>query len=150
MTARGWLPPSPGDPFQGSSFAAHLPAVPWLHSSLCLAFDTGEAFAVPPLPHRGTGSCLRPPRGPPSLAPPPALGQASSKPPFLAKHTGLRDPRDAAGARVFHYSPACEISLGTQLSAAFPLALNIFAEGCQKVKEFSRRKAPLVRISGCK
>lgn len=143
--ACGWLPPFQMIPFQGSS------------SCSTSGWDALASFK--PLPALWHGwrifpfQCSHtelPSPSPPSLAPPPALGQLSSKAPSSAKHTELRDPRDAGGARVFHYSPACEIPLGTQLSADFPLASNIFAEGCQKVKEFSRRKAPLVHISRCK
>lgn len=133
----------------GPAPAAHLALLPWLPSSLCLAFDTGKGFCLLTAPtpsHRE----LPLPTLQPSQPGSPTLGQGSSKPPSSAKHTEPQHPRGTGGAHVFHYSPACEISPGTKLSTAFPLALNIFAESCQIVKEFSRRKAPLVHISRCK
>lgn len=128
----GGFPCLPVTPPRGHPPAAHLAVLPWLHSASAWPLTQGKAFAFALLLHGGTGNCLRPPHTALPAWPPPALGVGQLKPPSSAKHTELQIP--IGGTCVFHYSPACEISPGTKLSADFPLTLNIFAEGYQRVK----------------
>lgn len=78
-------PLPPGLAFRGHPSAAHLAAVPWLQSSLCLAFDTGDGFFLSTFLVTRCRSCHHPPHSPPSLTPPPSPGTRGRSTPNLSR-----------------------------------------------------------------